>query len=48
MALVAPIEYDSAWAEVRAVYDDIRATRNTDDQSHCERLRIDVDERFRR
>lgn len=30
MALVAPIEYESASPAVRAVYDDIRATRNTD------------------
>ena len=30
MALVAPIEYESASPAVRAVYDDICATRNTD------------------
>lgn len=30
MALVPIIEYESASAEVRAVYDDIRATRKTD------------------
>lgn len=30
MALVPPIEYEQASLEVRAVYDDIRATRNTD------------------
>jgi AhpD family alkylhydroperoxidase len=30
MALVPPIEYEEASAEVRAVYDDIRATRKTD------------------
>lgn len=30
MALVAPIDYESASPAVRAVYDDIRATRNTD------------------
>ena len=30
MALVTPIEYESASPAVRAVYDDIRATRNTD------------------
>jgi hypothetical protein len=30
MALVQQIEYESASAEVRAVYDDIRATRKTD------------------
>jgi AhpD family alkylhydroperoxidase len=30
MALVPPIEYEAASPEVRAVYDDIRATRKTD------------------
>ncbi len=30
MALVPPIDYDGASAAVRAVYDDIRATRKTD------------------
>ena len=30
MALVTPIEYEAASAAVRAVYDDIRATRKTD------------------
>jgi len=30
MALVPPIEYESASRAVRIVYDDIRATRNTD------------------
>jgi AhpD family alkylhydroperoxidase len=30
MALVPPIEYEAATPAVRAVYDDIRATRNTD------------------
>src|SRR4051794_4845445 len=30
MALVAPIEYESASPAVRAVYEDIRTTRNTD------------------
>jgi AhpD family alkylhydroperoxidase len=30
MALLPKIEYESASAAVRAVYDDIRATRNTD------------------
>jgi uncharacterized peroxidase-related enzyme len=30
MSLVPPIEYDAASPEVRAVYDDIRATRKTD------------------
>jgi AhpD family alkylhydroperoxidase len=30
MALVPPIEYEAASAAVRAVYDDIRATRRTD------------------
>jgi AhpD family alkylhydroperoxidase len=30
MALVPPIEYQDASPEVRAVYDDIRATRNVD------------------
>ena len=30
MALVPPIEYDDATPAVRAIYDDIRATRNTD------------------
>ena len=30
MALVPPIEYDAASPEVRAVFDDIRKTRNTD------------------
>ena len=30
MALVPPIEYEAATRAVRAVYDDIRATRNTD------------------
>jgi len=30
MALVPPIEYDAASPAVRAVYDDIRATRKTD------------------
>jgi AhpD family alkylhydroperoxidase len=30
MALVSPIEYDDAPPEVRAVYDEIRATRKTD------------------
>ena len=30
MALVPPIEYEVASAAVRAVYDDIRATRRTD------------------
>jgi AhpD family alkylhydroperoxidase len=30
MALLPPVEYDSASPEVRAVYDDIRATRKTD------------------
>ena len=30
MALVPPIEYEAAAPAVRAVYDDIRATRNTD------------------
>ena len=30
MALVAPIEYESASPAVRAIYDDIRATRKTD------------------
>ncbi|HSC98344.1 MAG TPA: carboxymuconolactone decarboxylase family protein [Casimicrobiaceae bacterium] len=30
MALVAPIEYESASPAVRAVYEDIQATRNTD------------------
>jgi AhpD family alkylhydroperoxidase len=30
MALVPPIEYETASPEVRAVYDDIRATRKTD------------------
>ena len=30
MALVPPIEYDAAPPAVRAVYDDIRATRKTD------------------
>jgi AhpD family alkylhydroperoxidase len=30
MALAKPIEYDAASAAVRAVYDDIRATRKTD------------------
>jgi AhpD family alkylhydroperoxidase len=30
MALVKPVEYEDASAEVRAVYDDIRATRKTD------------------
>ncbi len=29
MALLPPIEYDAATPEVRAVYDEIRATRNT-------------------
>jgi AhpD family alkylhydroperoxidase len=30
MSLVPPIEYEAAPPEVRAVYDDIRATRKTD------------------
>ena len=30
MALLPPVEYEDASPEVRAVYDDIRATRNTD------------------
>jgi len=30
MALVPPIEYETASPEVRTVYDDIRATRKTD------------------
>ncbi len=30
MSLQTPIEYDQATPEVRAVYDDIMATRNTD------------------
>ena len=30
MALVPPIEYEAATPAVRAVYDDIRTTRNTD------------------
>jgi AhpD family alkylhydroperoxidase len=30
MALVPPVEYEAASTEVRAVYDDIRATRKTD------------------
>jgi uncharacterized peroxidase-related enzyme len=30
MTLQTPIEYDQATPEVRAVYDDIMATRNTD------------------
>ncbi len=30
MALVAPIEYETASPAIRAVYDDIRATRKTD------------------
>ena len=30
MALVPPLEYEAASAAVRAVYDDIRATRGTD------------------
>ena len=30
MALLEPIEYEDASREVRAVYDDIRATRKTD------------------
>ena len=30
MSLLPPIEYDAAPADVRAVYDDIRATRKTD------------------
>ena len=30
MALVPPVEYEAASAAVRAVYDDIRATRGTD------------------
>jgi AhpD family alkylhydroperoxidase len=30
MALVQPVEYEAASAAVRAVYDDIRATRGTD------------------
>ena len=30
MALVPPVEYDAAPPAVRAVYDDIRATRKTD------------------
>jgi AhpD family alkylhydroperoxidase len=30
MALVVPIEYEDAGPDVRAVYDDIRATRRTD------------------
>jgi len=30
MALVKPVEYEDAPPAVRAVYDDIRATRNTD------------------
>jgi len=30
MALVPPIEYDAASPEVRAVFDDIRQTRNVD------------------
>ena len=30
MALVKPVEYEDASPEVRAVYDDIRATRKTD------------------
>jgi len=30
MALVPPIEYDTASPEVRAIYDDIRKTRNLD------------------
>jgi len=30
MALVPPIEYDDATPEVRAIYDDIRATRQVD------------------
>ena len=30
MSLVPPIEYDAASPEVRAVYDDIMTTRNTD------------------
>src|SRR5512147_1877665 len=30
MSLLPPIEYDAAPPEVRAVYDDIRATRKTD------------------
>jgi len=30
MALLPPIEYEAASAAVRAVYDDIRATRQTD------------------
>jgi len=34
MALVPPIEYEAAAAAVRAVYDDIRATRKTDFVNH--------------
>ena len=30
MALLPPVEYENASPDVRAVYDDIRATRNTD------------------
>ena len=30
MALVPPIEYDDATPAVRAIYDDIRATRQVD------------------
>ena len=30
MALLPPVEYERASHEVRAVYDDIRATRKTD------------------
>src|SRR3954467_11097401 len=35
MALVAPIDYESASPAVRAIYDDIRATRNTDYVNNC-------------
>lgn len=41
MAMFSLIEYENASPEVRAIYDDIRATRKANG------YRIDVDERFR-
>lgn len=47
MALVPPIEYEHASAEVRAVYDDIRATRKTDYVNNFWKVLANVDDRYR-
>lgn len=52
MSLVRLVEYAEASAEIRAVYDDIMATRGSDWINNfwkalANRLRISIDERFK-